>query len=394
MNILITGLTLHNNKGGPALALSLKKKLNTIFKSSKFYLAVPNFDNNIFLEEKWAEFYGFEGVVGSVGAKELLLINMHKRDVFLSFLKSIDLVVDLNALSYMDLRHKTYKQNLVNNLSIYTIRGFCNKLHTPLIRWTQSYGPFMSYITKQIVKYDLKNQKNIFVRGKGSFENIQKILPNKKIFSFPDIAIILDKKEEYYSKHLIGKKYITLSPSSVIYSKDQEKHIEDFRNIVNYIKKLDYEIVFVPHNLMSINPSLYNCDLKVSEKIIDALQMDNIHLVSQDIDVYNLKGIIANAILHIGARYHSVIASLSTGVPTIAFSWHEKYKDIMRMYNMENYVYDEKSNIKYIYGLIDKLLDNREKYSIILKNSQKKLNKDIDRNIELFMENYNELQDM
>lgn len=395
MKILITGLTLHNNKGGPALALSLIDKLRNKFINAEYYLSVPNFANNLEIEKKWAILYGIDGITGSTGAKELLYINMDRRNNFLIFLKDIDLVVDLNALSYMDLPHQTYKQNLVRNLSIYAIRGFCNKLNIPLIRWTQSYGPFKNYITKQIVKYDLQNQKNIFVRGDRSLNNMKQLFKNKNITSFPDIAITLNYVTDYYTRLLKDKKYITLSPSSVIYGIDGNKHIEHFKQIINYLQKLNYDIVLVPHNLMSINPTIYNCDLEVSKKILEEISCKkNIHIVSEDIDVYNLKGIISNAILHIGARYHSIIASLSTNVPTIAFSWHEKYKDIMKMYDMEKYVYDGKSDIQNLFNYMNELRKNRSEVIETLKMRQKVLEKEIEKNIELFMENYHEMQNM
>ncbi len=56
MKILITGLTLHNNKGGPALALSLVDKMQSQFENAKFYLAVPEFRGNLELEKNGQNF--------------------------------------------------------------------------------------------------------------------------------------------------------------------------------------------------------------------------------------------------------------------------------------------------------------------------------------------------
>ena len=391
MKILITGLTLHNNKGGPALALSLIDKLKQEFSDVFFYLSVPNNSNNLELEEKWAKIYKIEGVVGAVGIKELLYINLQRRDTFIKFLNNIDLVVDLHALSYMDLPSLTYKKNLIRNLSIYTIRGLCNQLKIPMIRWTQSYGPFSSFLTKKIVQHDLKKQHNIFVRGVGSLENIKEIFPHKNLFSFPDIAITLGQNDNYYNQYLKDKNYITLSPSSVIYGIDGELHVEHFREIITYILQCNYDVVLVPHTLMTINPSLNNCDLKVCERIISTIATDRIHLVKEDLDVYNLKGIIAHASLHIGARYHSIIASLSTSVPTIAFSWHEKYIDIMKMYHMGKYIFDGKSEVSQLCDYIDELLANQNEIIKILKLQQNVLEIEIEKNIAFFMESFNEL---
>lgn len=392
MKILITGLTLHNNKGGPALALSLINKLKEEFLDAEFYLSVPNSKNNLELEKNWALHYQINGVIGAIGIKELLFFNKMRRDDFVEFLRNVDLVVDLNALSYMDLPHLSYKKNLIRNLSIFTIRYFCNKLHIPLIRWTQSYGPFENYITKSIVKFDLKKQKNIFVRGHASLQNMKKLFKNKNIVAFPDIAITLSPHYNYYEKHLKDKKYITLSPSSVIYSIEEDKHIEHFRDIIKSIMDLGYEVVLVPHNLMTKETSLKKCDLKVSEKIIETFDSKTIQIVKEDIDAYELKGVISNAYLHIGARYHSIVASLSTHVPTIAFSWHEKYKDIMKMYGMESFVYDGREDISILLDYISEQLERRDEIIITLKEKQRILELEIEQNIKLFMDVYDEMQ--
>ncbi len=69
-----------------------------------------------------------------MGVKELLFINTkRKEEKFLSFLKDFHLVIDLTALSYMDLPHLSYKKNMVRNLSIFTLRYFCNIQNIPMI---------------------------------------------------------------------------------------------------------------------------------------------------------------------------------------------------------------------------------------------------------------------
>ena len=391
MKILITGLTLHNNKGGPALALSLIGELKKVFEESEYFLTVPNFKNNLDFEKRWADYYGIDDVFGAIGVKEMSYLNKKRREDFELFFKNIDLVVDLNALSYMDLPTLNYKQNLVRNLSIYTIRYFSNKFNIPCIRWTQSYGPFSNVLTKFLVKRDLKNQKNIFTRGEASFENIQKLLPHKAIYSFPDIAITLKKDEGYYENNLKNMNYVTLSPSSVLYTIEGMEHIKTCREIINYLLKKGLNVVLVPHNLMSISSTLERCDLEVCKEILKEVHSTQVHLVEKDLDVYSLKGIIAKAQLHIGARYHSIIASLSTSVPTIAMVWHEKYKDILHMYTMQKYIFNKNEEIEILFKYIDELETNKQIIVETLTKRQKKLQKEIEYNIKLFKENLNEM---
>jgi coenzyme F420 hydrogenase subunit beta len=42
----------------------------------------------------------------------------------------------------------------------------------------------------------------------------------------------------------------------------------------------------------------------------------------------------------VAARYHTVVAALSSGVPVISLSWHDKYRALMRLFGQEAYVAD------------------------------------------------------
>jgi len=53
-----------------------------------------------------------------------------------------------------------------------------------------------------------------------------------------------------------------------------------------------------------------------------------------------VKGMIGQCDLMIAARYHSVVAALSLGVPTFALGWHHKYEGVMQFVGQERWVYD------------------------------------------------------
>ncbi|MFX0132670.1 MAG: polysaccharide pyruvyl transferase family protein [Candidatus Hodarchaeota archaeon] len=397
MNILITGLTLHNNKGGPALALSLIHQLKKYFENAKFFMAVSDSNDNMAIEKIWARMYGIDGIIGALRIKEafppffFLPMNFQKNKKFLKFLNGIHLIVDLTALSYMDLSHLSFKNNMVKNIANYINRYYANKKKIKMIRWTQSYGPFNSPFTKFISKQDLKYQRTIFVRGEKSFQYIKELFPNKEVYSFPDIAITLPSKTEYINKIKLGKKYLTISPSSVLYKIQKEKHIFEISKLINYLlTKYKYEVILLPHNLMTtLTPSLTNCDLKVCEEINNHLK-NKVKIIQDDLDVYNLKGVISKAYLHIGARYHSIVAALSAAIPCISFSWHNKYKDIMNMYEVGEYVY-EGEGIDRIFEMIKNLENSYLEIKKKLIKNQKRLQSEIELNLKLFINMYNEM---
>jgi len=183
-----------------------------------------------------------------------------------------------------------------------------------------------------------------------------------------------------------------LSPSSVLYSIEGDNHIKLYRKLITYILAKKYEVILVPHNMMAISPTLKTCDLEVSKKILNEITNTKVHLVHEDLDVYLLKGIIAKAELHIGDRYHSIIASLSSSVPTIAMAWHEKYRDIMSMYAMEKYIKYNNSDEDILFDFIDELIEKKYEIREILTVKQSLLLDELKKNMELFMENYHEMQ--
>lgn len=390
MNILITGLTLHNNKGGPALAYSLMQQIRQRIKDVNFILSVPGFGNNVELEKVWALHYGVSDIIAQINLKEVLFPfyffqgRMLTQKKFLETMKEVDLVVDLVALSYMDLSIYSLKRNFIGNLSRYIIRHFANKTNTPLIRWTQSYGPFQYWFTQQMVERDLVKQKYIFARGEKSKLFLSEIIEPNSIHVFPDIAISLPVDFSYINskKDILKNRYITLSPSSVLYRIQKDKHIQDMKEVIQYLLKKNFSVVIVPHNLMSINPNLENCDLEVSKIIVKDFK-EKVFLIEDDLDPMNLKGIIAKAFFHIGGRYHSIVAALSSGTPAISLSWHEKYEDIMSMYNCGEYVENDLSKLLI---LIEQLIANREQVAKKLEINQPLLMTKIHKNMDLFME--------
>jgi polysaccharide pyruvyl transferase WcaK-like protein len=66
------------------------------------------------------------------------------------------------------------------------------------------------------------------------------------------------------------------------------------------------------------------------------------------------------------------VAALSAGIPPVALSWHPKYRDIMRMYGLERYVYDSGSeaSLAHLLELFEELSWEYDKRVSCLRLSQ------------------------
>ena len=411
LKIFVTGLCLQGNKGGPALALSLiqciGKELSNRNYQVEWTFSVPSISEEWIHELNWATKYSLD-VVPSVRLPQFIqaIYDFNQRKIVSSWLKSFlssSVNLQMSAICYVG-----PPSGIGTLKTCLTSERFTNFLLCKLFRkkfapWTQSYGPLSTYATKQVCKLDLSSQPYIFCRGDECAQSIKNLLPAKKVYSFPDVANSLSFDKAKGRKYLLNSVGIpsnfrnisTLSLSSKLYKKSsdlygnistKQKYLELIINMLNYYD----HCILVPHlpaerwlgfflRLFIITGNLrpfYCIALNLSSRLL---------IIDEDLDCQLLKSIISNASLHIGARYHSLIASLSSGVPSIALSWHPKYKDLMDLYG-------EPSNIIDLFepqedaskALIAKIKTSSGLYESSIHAQISKIKKSIDLNSDLW----------
>lgn len=365
---------MQGNKGGPAIALALTSAISEHFPSTEFVFSVPakGFD----LEKVWAQKYGYE-VVENIDLKHLIPPLMFfggrlgRLLRWVKTLKGTDAMIQMSAISYVG--PPSANPKLRTLLSGRFMDFYMSKLlNRPMYAWTQSYGPLTTKLIRFLAKCDLKAQPVIFCRGDDCLAEVQKLLPEKPMLSYPDIAVTLEYDSKWAIDYLEKNNFptsgfVSLSPSAVIYSKShtddgRNEHIEMLKKVCEDLISKKIKVVLVPHTYRPGNHNPNVCDYGTSKELLKHIKNKNgVYLIDDDLSATELKSIISLAHVHIGGRYHSVVASLSSGVPTLSLSWHPKYKDVMRVYGLEDFVmvnYNESS-----WFLLNNLLMNREKFS-------------------------------
>ena len=389
MKVLITGLCLQGNKGGPAIALSLKNQIERQTGKMNFIFSVPH-GSDYPLERAWAIRYGVNELENYT-IKDILppfCFRAFPRGIkrFYKWFKvflSVDAVVEMSAISYVGPPiQSTIRTFLSGRLHYFLLAWFTRK---PFFAWTQSMGPFSSKPVRFFACMDLKRQPIVFCRGVETLSAVNKMLPGKDARSYPDVAVTLDYSTDWGKNYLNRlwpsinqEKMITLSPSSVIHGKtihnnnEISQHIEDVVGIIHNLEKRGYHLLMVPHTVRPNKPYPIVCDLALCKLIKQKVgDCGNLKIVLEDLCPKEIKSIISCAHIHIGARFHSIVAALSTGVPCIAQSWHHKYRDIMRMYGMEKYVHESvvDTSSKNLIKLVEDLEEEYVRYKKL--NSQK-----------------------
>lgn len=362
MRVLLTGLCLQGNKGGPAIALSLMRLLKQFRADLAFTLSVPpglEWEH----EKRWADIYGVDIIPTFMSLDVVPPFSIRRypdgwrrAKGWVAAARKADAVIDMSAIAYVGPPEAAERDTFLYGRFVYfNAARFARR---PFLGWTESLGPFTGRFVPRVARMDLKRQPVILCRGEDALANVNRLLPGHPARSFPDVAITLDydreKGRRYLERAFPGLDagdVVTVSPNAVSYVKGSAEapnsHVRLVVDIVRHFTSRGRPVCLVPHTLRPGRHDPRQCDLGVCREVLAALGQDTeapiqprlLHIVEEDLSPIELKSIIAASGLHAGARYHSVVAALSSGTPCVALAWHPKYADILAMYHVGEFAH-------------------------------------------------------
>jgi len=394
MKILVTGLCLSRNLGGPAMGLTLVDQLKKRFSDIDFVFAI---DPNSYEQEKeWADYYGLKivrrdtFVSNFISSNRLMKIlrkckkyierrpftddTLNYKQVhqeFMDAFRQSDAVINMMGISYVGDGVRGHLEGPASYSNLY----YANKHKKPFAHFIQSFGPFDDPLVRFFAKKDFEQVDFVPARGKKSAQYCREIVRDpSKVHDFPDSAILLPSADESWTNeyltrlNLTEKNYVVLSPSAVIYNIARrvggsigKDHVLSFYKIAQALLQQGKSILFLPH-MYSDNKR--ECDREICFRVLELLENDNadqnrIQVVHDDIDVFQAKGLISKSSMAIVSRYHALVAAISTAVPVITIGWNVKYFDLMSYYGIENMSIDTRNNSpdqisEKVMGLIEK----------------------------------------
>lgn len=296
-----------------------------------------------------------------------------------------DILIDLAGVSFMDGRTVFLPFNI---LTIWPAM----LVGTPVVKFAQGLGPFKEVATKITASLFLPRCDQIFARGEITEKFLEASFPDNTNYQpAGDVAFSHKKGDSISSEnveysHEIQTRLIVIQsrhddiigvcPSSVVLSKSEKSGIDYIGVLVEMIKKILEEkrtsIFLFPNATREESVDrLRNNDLPVIKKIVNRLLEDNVDgnrlvYITKDINTDSIKSMIEYCDITVVSRFHAMIASLSLLTPVMVLGWSHKYLEVMRQFDMQEWVVDYQDQKT---DLPEKVLEILEKK----EESQKKI---------------------
>lgn len=237
---------------------------------------------------------------------------LHKKSII--DLPEIDIAFFVGGDNYCYSNAKTYK----------VVNGFMQKKAKKLVLWGTSVEP--EVLKDKAIREDIKQFDYIIARESITYETLKKVNPN--ICLLPDPAFYLKLEETdlpsgFEVKNTIG---LNVSPLVMRLEKIKGSILKNYEKLIEHILgNTMYKIALIPHVVWESNddrePLRY-----LYEKYKDSGRV----ILIKEHNCMQLKYIISQCRMFIGARTHATIAAYSTGVPTIAVGYSVKARGIAR----------------------------------------------------------------
>jgi len=269
-----------------------------------------------------------------------------------------DILLDIGGITFADGRFIFLPYNI---LSIWPSIMF----GVPVVKLSQAAGSFRNPIIRILSKLFLSRCTHFFARGERTFDFLRELgLDPEKLTLAADIAFCY--KSEYclssensaavsqLCSHIEdaagkGQKIVAISPSILVLEQMKKRRIDYIQLFVDLAKKINQKnVTFVvfPNASREGSRKTRNNDLHVIELLRDEAEIQlpspfykQFIWVTFDVNTCGIEEIIKRSNVLITSRFHAMVFGLRLGIPTVVIGWGHKYREVMRKFGQDIYVF-------------------------------------------------------
>lgn len=368
IKILATGIKLEDNFGGPSILHGLNQTLKELYGDDYelvYYQTTPFNDYSI-------SDFNFK-VMTIPFTRDNISIGLLGKDMknYIKEVRSSDILVDLLGICFSDIKNKknnNFFKSLLKTLYVFRMLLIGKIFRKTTVKNTCSFGPIKTKNTIMVASFACKYLfDKVSARETKSLDALLSYAKvDKEILLSPDVANIMPySKNKTYDKKSVG---ISISHQVIRQWEGEIDYTEGMVNLCRHIfQKYKLPIIMIPNEVQSLID--YN-DIDVSKEIQNSLEKQgiNVDIVdSKTMSSTELKNVIASCEVVIASRYHSCVAALSSGVPTLVIGWHYKYEELLHWYGQEKWGIPTKEfTTEKLISTFDSFWENREKSKKII----------------------------
>jgi len=356
--IVLIGGVLNNNFGGPAIVVGLANVLKRICLGIKLIFLSPDVR-----DLKLSKVYNITVVHYS----------LRNPIGFMALMKNIvmaDMIVDIRGIAFTDAFGDNFLLRLLEGIHILLGRLLKKKL----IKYSADMGPFRKRWNRVFARFYLNMLDLIIARSVETRKHLLALGVKKAIRVCPDVSFLL--KPANVPRPVSGPIVGVCVSSMAFKQAGGKRYITAMVKLVRHVvEELNAHVLLIPNETF---PERFN-DVNVAFEILSRIPENIKHkvlILTRPKTAHELKAAISWCDLVISARYHTIIAALSLGIPTIAISWHHKYREFMRLLGQELFVCDiNKLDAQHLCKMTDTLWVKRNEISEEINKRMKKLKK-------------------
>lgn len=284
----------------------------------------------------------------------------HRSNDIIDILENADIMFDISGYALSSQRGLDSSLEFLHR--IYVARYYGIKV----ILMPQSFGPFdykepyMDVLLKSLLKYPLL----ICAREDSGYLSLKKYC-NKNLLKTDDM--VWDNHKEFILSNIwkkIPDHFISVTTENNIlivpnirliqFGDGKTDYISFYTDIINYLMEREFCIYLIAHSKEDINLC----------KAIKGAFSDNAKVVNIDIELncWEYEKLVKNMDFIIASRYHAIVHAYKQCVPAIIIGWAEKYMELARIVQQDQYVIDIRNSFtsSQIINVFDKLYQNAD----------------------------------
>ncbi|WP_394907281.1 polysaccharide pyruvyl transferase family protein [uncultured Mesonia sp.] len=222
------------------------------------------------------------------------------------------------------------------------------KMNKKVVFLPNSFGPFKGLTVAKQVRSVFNKLDLIYARENVSAESLGELL-NKKIPVEMDLGFFLQKGSQVEALKIL-KKYnlsvedkivgITIRPWRFPGLNNPEELYENYiKSVADLVKSISEKGYKVALCNQSLGPNSHEDDRNAILDLLEKFNHPNVVWINENLSCDVLKAVYSNFYFYVGTRFHSIIFSLTSKVPSIAIGYGgNKAKGIMNDFGLDKYV--------------------------------------------------------